>query len=58
MAVMQAGLDPATEALADRLVACIAAGDAEGVAACFHDDAVEWHNDEYLDSAATAVLRV
>ena len=36
-------------ALADRLVAAIEAGDVEGVAAIYADDAVIWHNTDQVE---------
>ena len=51
-------LDAETEELAAHFVACIEAGDIEGVRACFGPDATVWHNNDGLTVPATKVLRV
>ena len=51
-------LDAETEALAARFIACIEAGDVEGVRACFAPDATVWHNNDGLTVTATKVLRI
>jgi ketosteroid isomerase-like protein len=51
-------LDPETEALADRFVACIEAGDVDGVAACFGPGALIWHNNDSLEVPPEKVLRI
>jgi ketosteroid isomerase-like protein len=51
-------LDPDTEELARRFVGCIESGDVDGVAACFSEDAVVWHNEDDLVVPVERVLRV
>jgi uncharacterized protein len=58
MKTTDSDLDAETEALAARFVACIEAGDIEGVGACFGPDATVWHNNDDLTVPATKVLRV
>ena len=44
--------------MAAHFVACIEAGDIEGVRACFGPDATVWHNNDGLTVPATKVLRI
>jgi ketosteroid isomerase-like protein len=44
--------------VADRLFAAIAAGDVDGVAACYAPDAVIWHNFDGVEQPAAANLEV
>jgi ketosteroid isomerase-like protein len=58
MPELQSDLDPQTEALADRFVKCIEAGDLDGVGACFGRDALIWHNNDSLEVPPEKVLRI
>lgn len=49
-------LTPDLAALSDRLVRAIECGDADGVAACFTDDAVIWHNYDMAEVGVSDVL--
>ena len=44
--------------VAGRLVEAIEAGDVEGVRACFHPDAVVWHNDDQKEVGVDHTCRV
>jgi len=48
----------AIEALADRLVAAIEAGDVDGVASIYADDAVIWHNTDQVEQGKADNLAV
>jgi uncharacterized protein len=58
MTTTASDLAPETEALADRFVRCIEAGDVDGVGSCFSDGAVVWHNDDCITVPAGKVLRI
>lgn len=58
MTTTASDLGPETEALADRFVRCIEAGDVDGVDSCFSDGAAVWHNDDGITVPARKVLRV
>jgi ketosteroid isomerase-like protein len=58
MTTTTSDLAPETEALADRFVRSIEAGDVAGVGSCFGDGAVVWHNDDGITVPARKVLRV
>jgi ketosteroid isomerase-like protein len=58
MTTTTSDLAPQTEALADRFVRCIEAGDVDGVGSCFSDGATVWHNDDSTTVPAGKVLRV
>jgi len=46
------------QALADRFFGAIEAGDIAGVSACYHPDAVIWHNDDGLETSPAQNLEV
>jgi len=46
------------KALADRFFGAIEAGDIDGVSACYHPDAVIWHNDDGLETSPAQNLEV
>lgn len=46
------------KALADRFFGAIEAGDIDGVSACYHADAVIWHNDDGLETGPAQNLEV
>ena len=46
------------KALAERFFGAIEAGDIAGVSACYHPDAVIWHNDDGLETSPAQNLEV